>query len=212
MRDVVVPAIEREVIQSRYSLISMEHFAGVITGWLAAHVLIEDQAMAGRTNSRWRSGFDPKSIERLEDIIKYVNSNSFNMPVTLVSEKYTGHELGQLFCYRDKFKTGDGEEYTVLSAMEYSQLETIMTKLMNKRAFQLDEVLKPMVKEMFKTFDRDVMEQFVDGRLINFNSTILPERDFYNCFKEVYPHYSTLWRADSGYIIFCVNKAEAAAL
>lgn len=206
MRDVVVPALEKEVTQSRYSMESMEHFAGACAGWLAAHILIEDQAIAGKTNSKWRSTADKNSVERLEDIIKYINTNSFNMPVTLVSEKYTGFELGRLFCYRDKFKTGDGEEYTVVSAIEHSQLDVILQKLMNKRILQIDDVMSPMVKEMFKTFNRDVMEKFVTKRLINLNSTVLPENDFYKCFKEVYPDYSTLWRADYGYIVFCVSK------
>lgn len=209
MRDVVVPALEREITQSRYSRESMEHFVGACAGWLAAHVLIEDQAITGKVPSKWKGGVDSKSTEMLEEIFKTINNGSFHVSTTLVNEKYQGYELGKLFCYRDKFKTEADEEYTIVTAMEETLLSNIMTGLLNKKIFDLDEVVTPMVKEMFKAFNRDILSAFLPNALVNINSTILPERDFYAMFKEIYPDYSMLWRTDHGYIALCINKAKA---
>ena len=154
-------------------------------------------------------GADSKSTERLEEIFKTINNGSFHISTTLVNEKYQGYELGKLFCYRDKFKTETDEEYTIVTAMEETLLSNIMTGLLNKKILGLDEVMTPMVKEMFKAFNRDILLAFLPSTLVNFNSTILPEHDFYNMFKEVYPDYSMLWRTDHGYIALCISKTKA---
>lgn len=212
MRDVVVPALEREMTQSRYSKASMEHFVGACAGWLAAHVLIEDQAITGKVSSKLQNSGDRESIEMLKEIYKTINNGSFHLSATLVSEKYHGHMLGSLFCYRDKFKTENDEEYTIISAMEKTVLSSIMTTIIDKRLLELDEIIAPMVKEMFKAFHKDFMLAFLPYTLVNINSTVLPERDFYNMFKEVYPDYSTLWRTDNGYIALCVSKTKTVTL
>ena len=209
MRDVVVPALEKEMTQSRYSRESMEHFVGACAGWLAAHVLIEDQAITGKVSSKLKNSGDRESIEMLEEIFKTINNGSFHISTTLVSENYNGHKLGSLFCYRDKFKTDIGEEYTIVSAMEETVLSNIMISLLDKRIFELDEVMAPMVKVMFKTFHKDVMMAFLPHKIENTNTTVLPERDFYAMFKNAYPDYSTLWRTDNGYIALCVSKTKA---
>ncbi|MDE5742350.1 MAG: hemerythrin domain-containing protein [Oscillospiraceae bacterium] len=206
MRDVVLPALEREVTQSRYSRESMEHFVGACAGWLAAHVLIEDQAITGKVPSKWKSDTDKESTAMLEELFKTINNGAFQISTTLVSAKYQGYELGKLFCYRDKFKTETEEEYTIVTAMEETLLSNIMTSLLNKKIFELDEVMTPMIKEMFKAFNRDILSAFLPHALVNFNSTVLPERDFYAMFKDVYPDYSMLWRTDNGYIALCINK------
>lgn len=212
MRDVVVPALEREMTQSRYSKASMEHFVGACAGWLAAHILIEDQAITGKVGSKLQNSGDVESIEMLKEIFKTINNGSFHLSATLVSEKYHGHKLGSLFCYRDKFKTETDEEYTIISAMEKTVLAGIMTTILDKRLFELDEIIAPMVKEMFKTFHRDFLMAFLPHTLVNINSTVLPENDFYAVFKDVYPDYSTLWRTDNGYIALCVSKTKTAAV
>lgn len=208
MRDVVIPALEREMTQSRYSKESMEHFVGVCAGWLAAHVLIEDQAITGKVSSKLKN-CDKESLEMLEALFKLINNGSFHISTTLVSESYHGHELGSLFCYRDKFKTEYDEEYTIVSAMEKTVLSSIMTTILDKRLLELDEIIAPMVKEMFKAFHKDIMMAFLPYKLENINTTVLPERDFYAIFKEAYPDYSTLWRTDNGYIALCVSKTKS---
>lgn len=209
MRDVVVPALEREITQSCYSRESMEHFVGACAGWLAAHVLIEDQAITGKVPSKWKNVADSEKAQMLEDIFKTINNGSFHISTTLVSEKYQGYELGNLYCYRDKFKTETNEEYTIITAMEQTLLGHIMTSIMNRKVFDLDDVMAPMVKEMFKAFNRDMLSAFLPHTLVNLNSTVLPQNDFYAGFRNVYPDYSMLWRSDYGYIALCISKTNA---
>lgn len=207
MRDVVVPALEREIISSRYSKESMAHFVGACAGWLAAHVLIDDQAITGKAASKWKKGVDPESDEMLEEVFKIINDCSFRIPISLVSKKYAGHKLNKLFCYMDTFKAENGEEYTIVTAMEESLISNIMSGILDEQIFEIDEIMVPLITEMFKTFNRDIMFSFLPYSIENTNSTALPESDFYEGFKDVYPDHSMLWRNECGYMAICVNKS-----
>lgn len=52
-RNVTLPALEREMEESRYSVESIRHFLGVCIGWVVAHTQTEDQAIVGKRKSKW---------------------------------------------------------------------------------------------------------------------------------------------------------------
>lgn len=212
MRDVVIPALEREVTSQGYSMESMEHFAGACAGWLAAHVLIEDQAITGKVRSRWKQIPDDSGTDRLEEIGKTVINGLFQVPATLVSKNYQGYELGKLFCYCDEFTDKFGTVYTVTTAVEEPMVEKVVSKIMNKKAFELSEVMQPMIAEIVKSFDSTVIKAFESEALENTNSVFLKSKDFYESFEAGYPDYSMLWRTMYGYIALCIRRKSAIAI
>lgn len=209
MRDVVIPALEREVTTSGYSMESMEHFAGACAGWLAAHVLIEDQAITGRVQSKWRSLPDDSGTDKLEKIGKTVINGLFQTPANLVSKNYQGYELGRLFCYRDEFTDRFGTVYTVTTAIEEPMVEKAVSKIMNKKAFELSEVMLSMIGEAVKSFNSTMIRAFESESLENTQSVYIKNRDFYDSFAAEYPDYSMLWRTMDGYLAFCIRKKSA---
>lgn len=209
MRDVVIPALEREVTTSGYSMESMEHFAGACAGWLAAHVLIEDQAITGRVQSKWRNLPDDSGTDKLEKIGKTVINGLFQTPANLVSKNYQGYELGRLFCYRDEFTDRFGTVYTVTTAIEEPMVEKAVSKIMNKKAFELSEVMLSMIGEAVKSFNSTMIRAFESESLENTQSVYIKNRDFYDSFAAEYPDYSMLWRTMDGYLAFCIRKKSA---
>lgn len=209
MRDVVIPALEREVTTSGYSMESMEHFAGACAGWLAAHVLIEDQAITGRVQSKWRNLPDDSGTDKLEKIGKTVINGLFQAPANLVSKNYQGYELGRLFCYRDEFTDRFGTVYTVTTAIEEPMVEKAVSKIMNKKAFELSEVMLSMIGEAVKSFNSTMIRAFESESLENTQSVYIKNRDFYDSFAAEYPDYSMLWRTMDGYLAFCIRKKSA---
>lgn len=209
MRDVVIPALEREVTTSGYSMESMEHFAGACAGWLAAHVLIEDQAITGRVQSKWRHLPDDSGTDKLEKIGKTVINGLFQTPANLVSKNYQGYELGRLFCYRDEFTDRFGTVYTVTTAIEEPMVEKAVSKIMNKKAFELSEVMLSMIGEAVKSFNSTMIRAFESESLENTQSVYIKNRDFYDSFAAEYPDYSMLWRTMDGYLAFCIRKKSA---
>lgn len=212
MREVVVPALEKDVVSKNYSKESLENFAGVCAGWLTAHVMIEDRAIAGSVSSKWSKDVGENKENRLNDIVRGYSSSLFLMNAELFSKKYTGHRLGRLFCYNNIVEMPDGEIYSVTSAVEYPMLEVIARRLVKQEAFGLDSVMLPLVSEMMKSFNLEVIMALFNAPPDNKESKAIPHDRFYAQYDSVYPEYSMLWKTNCGYLAFTIKnliKVEA---
>ncbi|MCM1023520.1 MAG: hemerythrin domain-containing protein [Prevotella sp.] len=212
MRDVVVPALERDVTASGYSMESMEHFVGACAGWLMAHVMVEDQAITGKTQSRWKQNPDDDGADILEHIVRDVTGGLIQTPATLVSKNYTGYELNKLFCYSEDFTDRFGTVYTVTNAIEEVMVENVVSKIMNKSVFELIEVMQSMIEEITRSLNIKIMEAFLSEPLKSTAGRFVKSKDFYAGFEKVCPDYSLLFRTMYGYMAFCVTKKPVVQL
>lgn len=213
MRDVVIPALESEVVSKSYSREALEHFAGACAGWLAAHVLVEDQAITGKRRSKWMETVinEDNREELLVNIVQSYVKSLFRMNSHIVSKKYQGYELTKPFCYTDVFTDPNGGTYRAVSAVEESVLAVIAQKFFNESVFVMDGMMSSMLSEMLKSFNMEIMMAFLGNPLTNAESRIMSVSDFYKLFDTVYPDYTMLWRTDHGYISFCIRKEPAKA-
>lgn len=58
LRNVTIPALDKDLEENNYNRDSIERFISIVAGWLTGHIMIEDLAIAGKSRSKW-SGFDP---------------------------------------------------------------------------------------------------------------------------------------------------------
>lgn len=209
MRDVVIPALEHELTAKSYAKEALEHFAGVCAGWLAAHVLVEDQAITGKRRSKWNQNIDERNADNLDNIVRAYIKGLFRMNATLVSKNYAGHKLAKLFCVINRYAAADGTVYSTLTALEESMLETAVRKMVNVKAFELDAVMLPIVTEMVKSFSNEVVTAFLDNSITLTSTSVIQNSSFYSAYETAYPDYSMLWRTDSGFITFGIKKKEA---
>lgn len=207
MRDVVVPALSRDVISGCYSKESLEHFVGACAGWLTAHVMIEDQAITGKTQSKWIKNAD-EGMDKLESIIQEIFTELFHLPVSVVSKNYAGHKLGSLLCYRSLFRDDSGTVYTAVTAAEKTLLSRALSNTVNPKAFGMEQVMKPLVSEIVKGFNEKVAESFLTEPLTYLNGDLMQSGDFYRSYVNIYPDYSMLWRTDSGFFVYFISKRE----
>lgn len=205
MRDVVIPALEQEVAFKGYSREALEHLTGALAGWLAAHVLVEDQAITRKKRSKWQHTPDEKSEDLLENIVASYIEELFHMTGTLVNKKYVGYKLNSIFCYGDDFSAEDGTVYSVMTAVEKPLLKRIAQGIVDEKLFSETEVMLPLVVELLKSFNAEVMMAFVQDELTNVNGRVIRSADFYKSFSVEYPKYTTLWRTAFGYMAFCVK-------
>lgn len=209
MRNVVVPAMEKEIRLAGYSIESMEHVIGIFAGWLAAHVLIEDQAIVGRTESKWKQTAVSENVDKLGEIIKAAVKNLFGFTGTLVSKNYAGHMLGEAYFYEDKFDNGTDRIYKTTLAIEKKVLLQIMTNLLDSDTMlELEAVMHPMVNEILKCFDYTIADEFFAEAMCPTESRPLSSDMFYSQFEDYYPDYSTLWRTEYGFMAFCISEVK----
>lgn len=206
MRNVVIPALEKEMESKSYSKESIEHFLGVCAGWLTAHILIEDRAITGNVTSKFGATADDRSIDRLVDIIRSYSSSLFMMNAEIFSKTYTGHKLKKLFCYRDVFEKSDGKTYSIVTAIEYPMLEIIARRFVKQEVLELDGVMRPLLSEMLNSFNTEVSIALFDSTPTFKESNAIPEKSFYALYDKVYPEYSLLWRTYCGHFVIAVSR------
>lgn len=208
MRNVVIPALEKEMESKSYSKESIEHFLGVCVGWLTAHILIEDRAITGNVTSKFGATADDRSIDKLADIIREYSFDLFMMNAELFSKTYTGHKLKKLFCYRDVLERADGEKYAIVTAIEYPMLEMIARKFIRQEMLELDAVMLPLLSEMLNSFNTEVSIALFDSTPTFKESSAISEEDFYALYDKVYPEYSLLWRTYCGHFVTAVCRVS----
>lgn len=206
MRNVVIPALEKEMTAKDYSKESIEHFIGVCAGWLTAHVLIEDRAITGQVKSKWVNSADDRSIDTLNNIIRGYTSSLFLMNAELFSKNYAGHRLGTLFCYNDVLEVQDGSVYSITLAFEHSMLEVIARRLVKQETMELDSVMLPLISEMLNSFNMDVGIALFGEPPMRKQSGAIPAKNFYAMYDSVYPDYSMLWHTQHGHFVCAVRK------
>ncbi len=208
MRDVVIPALEKEVAVKGYSTEALEHFTGTVAGWLAAHILIEDQAITGKTKSKWTSNPDHRSENLLEQIVETYIEGLFRMQASIISKKYAGYRLNKLFCYNNQYASSDGKVYSVVLAAEEPLLKRIATNVVNEELFEEKEIMLPMLTALLKSFISEVMTAFMPGGLTYIGGQTILTADFYNLFSVEYPKYSMLFQTNFGYMAFCIREKQ----
>lgn len=204
MRDVVIPALEQEVMSKSYSKESLEHFVGTCAGWLAAHILIEDQAITGKTHSKWNSGIDESREDALDRIVKGYIQSLFKMSAITINRNYAGYHLGKVFCYCDTYLGSDGKSHSATLAIEETVLENIAKRFVkDEEALKISEVILPMLCEMIKSLNMEILAPLLGLSLKSVESKQIAEDAFYRNYETKYPDFSMIWRTNYGYIAFC---------
>ncbi len=207
MKNVVIPALEKEMDAKCYSRESLEHFASVCAGWLTAHILIEDRAITGKEHSKWSRNASDSVENALDGIIRGYATSLFGVNAELFSKRYAGHRLNTLFCYNDVFEMPDGVTYSITTCLEHTMLEVVGRKLMKQEVIELNSVMLPLFSEMMKSFNFEVVLAMLNDEPKRIKSAAIPEENFYEQYKDrVYPDYSMLWRTYCGYLAFSVKK------
>ncbi|MBD5130452.1 MAG: hemerythrin family protein [Ruminococcaceae bacterium] len=211
MRDVVIPNLEKEIVAKSYSKEALEHFIGVCAGWLAAHVLVEDQAITGKTKSKWtqNAAATDNKDDFFDGIVRNYIKVLFQMNAKLANAKYAGYKLSNPFCYGDTFTTANGDIYGMMTAVEENVLQYIASEFIDEKAFDLDAVMNSMLGEIISSFNLQLVMAFVGKSPSSLKSQIISETEFYSQYKNIYPDYTMLWRTDRGYIAVCLKKLNA---
>lgn len=208
MRDIVIPALEKEVAVKGYSTEALEHFTGTVAGWLAAHVLVEDQAITGKVKSKWQNDPDNRSGDLLERIVETYIERLFRMQASIVSRKYAGYRLNKLFCYNDRYASSDGTVYSVVLAVEEPLLKRIAANVVSEKLFSEPEVMVSLLTELLKSFVSEIMMAFMQNGLTYIGGRTIPHDEFYKLFSVEYPKYSMLFGTNFGYMVFCLREKQ----
>lgn len=205
MRNITIPALERQMTESDYSEKSVEHFAGVCAAWLTAHVMLEDQAIVGRIRSQWETDLDSDALTILQAKAEEFMNSIFQMQITAENMNYDGYDIGKSVYYYTIFRGEDNKVYRAATVINRELLCYTLGNLMGKKINTLDEISMSVTGELSRTFSENFIRSCTGENIVLIGDGTVEKDRYQNDFINSHPDISMLWNTPYGHIAFSIK-------
>ena len=209
MREITIPALERQMEETDFSEKSVEHFAGVCAAWLTAHVMLEDQAIVGRIRSQWETNLDSDALTLLQARAEHFMNSIFQIHIEAENMNYDGYDIGKSVYYYTIFRGESNRVYRAVTVINRELLCYTLGKLMGKELKTLDEIAMSMTGELSRTFSENFIRSYTNENIVLIGDGTVEKGRFQSDFKNSHPDISMLWNTPHGHIAFSVKAKKA---
>lgn len=205
-----LPALEKELEETNYSVDSVRHFLGVCIGWMTGHTLIEDQAITGKTASKWSDLPHEEDIAAMEQAIVQLVNDMFRVDAKVLSEHYSGEDFGKGICCRFVYRTKEGERWEIIFVWEESILLKTVGTMMSIQLSKVDDMVINATRYMARQFLGRISTIFPTIDLHELDrECLLTQEQLSQAFEKEQPHFSLLFDMGEGYFAFCATSSKA---
>lgn len=209
-RDNTLPALEREMEESEYSMESIRHFLGVCIGWVVAHTLTEDLAIVGKKSSKWMDIPHEKESEIMGQTIIQLLQEMFQLHARMISEQYAGENFGKVICSRFVYRGAKKEKWEITLVFEEALLLKIVGTIFNAEYKKVDEMVINIGRYISRQFMERVRESFPTLDLFELEKeNLLTHEQLLDSFERVSPSCSLLFDTGEGYFAFCASSSDS---
>ncbi len=209
-RNSTLPALEREMEETQYSVESIRHFLGVCIGWVVAHTQTEDLAITGKRKSRWVDIPHEKEKEALEQVVIQLIYDIFNMKANMISEQYAGEDFGKVVCCRFVYCGQQREKWEITLVYEEYLLLRIISDILNTQYTRVDDMVINVTRYISRQFLERIRENFPSIDLFKVEKeSLLTYEQLVESFGRSTPSCSLLFDTGNGYFAFCANSSES---
>ncbi len=210
-RFVTLPALEEELEQTGYSMESIRHFLGVCIGWVVAHTQMEDQAIVGKTTSKWTNIPHEKEKDALEATIVQIAKEMFHMDAKMISGQYAGEDFGKVVCCRFLYRGAEKEKNEITFVYEERLLLKVIAGILNADYPKVDDMVLNVTRYLSRQFLEKVRKSFSAMDLLELEKeSLLTHEQLVNSFQRNQPACSMLFATGgNGYFAFCVSSADS---
>lgn len=206
MKNKTLPALEKDMAESEFSVESVQHFLGICIGWLTSHIMLEDHAITGRINNKWVHEWT-EAAEVFEETIIRVMNELFGLKTEIVSEHYAGENFGKKICYRLTYCDNTAKRTQVFFIFEEKLILYFINRLIGVQLTKINKVVTDAVAQIAQQFmKRIAMYYNISGVNKLEKNNLLTEDQLNNEFGIAYPKYSMLFNTGVGYFALCVKE------
>lgn len=204
-----LPSLDEELADTGYSIESIRHFLGVCIGWVVSHTQTEDQAISGKTISKWMDIPHEEEKEAIEKTISELICNMFHLKGKLISEQYAGEDFGKVVCCRFIYLGRQKEKWEITLVYEERLVLQIIGNIMNTQYLKVDEMAIHAIRYISRQFLEQIRESFPAVDLFEIEKeSLLTHEQLLNSFERSHPPFSLLFDTGSGYFAFCANTSD----
>lgn len=204
-----LPALEKEMEESHYSLESIQHFLGVCIGWVVGHTVSEDLAIAGKKSSKWLEIPQEKEQEIMEQDITQLLHELYRLDARMISSQYAGENFGKMICCRFTYRGEKKEKWDITLVYEEKLLLKIVGAIFNAEYKKVDEMVINIGRYLSKQFMERIRESLpaLDSFTLE-KENLLTHEQLVDSFERAQPACSLLFDTGEGYFAFCAVSAE----
>lgn len=208
-RDKTLPALEKEMEESEYSIESIRHFLGVCIGWVVAHTLTEDLAIVGKKKSKWVDIPHEKEQEIMEQVIVQLIQDMFQLKAKMISQQYVGENFGKVVCCRFIYSGEKKEKWEITLVYEEQLLLKVVGNIFNAEYKKVDEMVINIGRYISKQFMERVKGSFPALESFNLEKeSLLTHEQLLDSFDRVQPSCSLLFDTGEGYFAFSAATVD----
>lgn len=211
LRDKTLPALERELVETDYSDEAIQHFLGICIGWLSGHIMMEDHAIVHAPVQSWHYDVS-EELPVLEKVICKILHDEFSLDAELISEHYTGTNVGKWICYRMLFQNKKGEKIQVILVFEAQLVIHTVGNLLNLQFKKIDR----MAVDAIKLLSQQILKRIgvylkPDGGYVLEKDNILTGEQFQKGLPRLRPQYRMLFDTKEGHFAVFIRKPQPKA-
>lgn len=208
MREITLPALEKQMTESDFSKKSVEHFAGVCAAWLTSHIMHEDQAIAGKLPSRWEANINSDAMAVLSSTAQDYMQRMFQIKIEPENLDYEAYNLGETLHYYMIFRGKKNNIYRTCVTFERGLVCKVLETIMSKPIVAFDELSLSIFKELAKDFVSNFILQYKNDDAVLINEGTVDKKAFIKDFRAYHPDISLLWNSDFGHSAFCIKEMK----
>lgn len=204
-----LPELEQEMETENFSEESVQHFMGICIGWLNTHIMVEDRAIAQKSESNLVYNVPGDEVATLEKAIGQVMKKLFQIDAKLVSAHYVGENFypGFKLCYRISYRTAAGTLLQVFFIYEDRQMLKQIGDILGRPLTKVDKTTLYAVKVISEKFMNEIKTYFpVTDGYHREKTEVISFEQFARMFRLEDLGYSLLFRTGNyEHFAFCIR-------
>lgn len=206
MKRETLPALERELYETNFSVPAVQRFIGVCTGWLTGHIMIEDRAIVDKSAWEIAPARPGDELGLIRAAFLRPLQELFGGGVQLIGAFDPGDAIPDAQYYQAVYR-GRGRKLRFELVVGESQLLYAAGLVFGQQFDALDEIVRFAMQEIAQNLLQRMeisLGEEVDAYQLE-EDRFLEREDYERLFREKKPWRSLLFSAPHGCFAVCVD-------
>lgn len=207
MREVQLPAYEKELGETGYSAEAVQHFVGFCIGWLTGHIMMEDRNITREKGDAFTPPDRLKNVEDFAEAVSEVLKDLFALQVKIASMHYEVDEFGPGVYYCLVYRSDRGERFLVTFLLNEQLVLHTVSEMPGVPFDKIDNIVLYATRQIARHLLEHIGMFFQNVGVCRLEKeALLDEKKFLAGMNVANPYCSILFETQYGPFAICVNK------
>lgn len=206
LRDKTLPVLEKEVLETDYSVESVQRFMGICMAWLTQHIMNEDRAITGKVHIPLRTIHAKDLTETLSQAVIQILQTTLGISAETASMHYHGEPAGTLTFCRLTYQSDKGTPVRAYLGYEDSLIFSAASEMMGAPVKKVNKMSLSAIQLISRSIMKSLHQQFPDVDTCRLEKeNVISYEIMCKALTDTTPPVSLLFRTPAGYFVFCIQ-------